>query len=105
MKLVNHFLGPLLSQIRRNNHKQPTLTLCPSLRQEKTRLDGLPEANLIGEDDAARKGIAQGEERCIQLVRVEVHLGVGERPGKTVDTAACRSLCELVSKIESMVRG
>ena len=51
--------------------------LGPLLRQHEARLDGLAEADLVGEEHALAEGLSQREERGINLVRLEVDARVG----------------------------
>ena len=51
--LSRQFLMPLLSKVRRRDDEDPAFAFRPSLGEHQARLDGLPEADLVGKQDAA----------------------------------------------------
>src|SRR5437762_9050196 len=79
MELVRELLGPLLSQVCGNDHEQLPLPLGPFLGEQQPGFNRLSESDLVGEDRALREWILERKERCVHLVRIEVHLRVGER--------------------------
>ena len=93
-ELVLQLLMPLLAQVRGNNDQNPAPPLRPALRDHQARLNGLAEAHFVGKDDAARKWVAAGEEGGIDLVRVEVDLGIDQRRGQRLHGVACRAAGE-----------
>jgi hypothetical protein len=48
-ELLGHFLEPLLAQVCGRDDQNPPLALRPLLGEHQARLDGLAQANLIGE--------------------------------------------------------
>ena len=53
VELVLQFLVPLLAQIGRDNDQDAAAALGPSLRYDEAGFDGLAQAHLIRQDDAA----------------------------------------------------
>jgi len=49
------------------------LALSPELADDEARLDGLAQPDLIGENDPARQGRAESEQRGVEMVGVQVH--------------------------------
>ncbi len=78
-ELLSQLLSPLFAERRRRDQQDQTLTLPPALRHDQRGLDRLAETHLIGEQDALGEGRAQGEQRRIHLVRVEIDARRGQR--------------------------
>lgn len=49
---------------------------------------GLAQANFIGKDNTARQRILTREERRLNLVGIQIHLNVGQRSRKFLDTVS-----------------
>ena len=60
--------------------------------------------NLVGQDDALRQGRLQGEQRCFDLMRVQVYGGVEQRHGQAVH-AARGPTRQVVSEILGVMGG
>ena len=48
-EFFGQFLKPLLTQVGRGDDQNPPLAFCPFLRQNKTRFDGLAQADFVGQ--------------------------------------------------------
>src|ERR1700689_4135090 len=55
VELLREFQHPLLANRCRAYPQLLSLAFCPGLAQHDTRLDGLSEADFVGEDDALRQ--------------------------------------------------
>ena len=104
VELVLQFLMPLLAQVGRDDDEYPAPSLGPALRDHQARLDGLAEAHFVGKDDAARKRVAAGEEGGIDLMRVEIDLGIDQRRGKRLHGVACRAAGEPPRDVLALMR-
>jgi len=49
------------------------LVLSPKLAEHNAGFDGLPEPDLVSKKHALREWRSQSEERCFDLMRVEIH--------------------------------
>ena len=67
---------PLFAQIGRHDDEDATLALGPALGDQQASFNGLAQANLVGQDHAFGKWIAGGEQRRVDLVRVQIHLRI-----------------------------
>ena len=81
-EFVLQFLVPLFAQVGGDDDEDFVPPLRPALRDDQPGFDGFAEADFVGKDDAAREGIAAGEKRGIDLVRVEVYLGIDQGRGE-----------------------
>lgn len=63
---------PLFAQVGRDDDED--LAPPSAQRCEMTKPAGLAQPHFVGKDDATRKRIAAGEERGINLMRVEIDL-------------------------------
>ena len=95
---------PLLADGRGADHQQTALAFRPELAEHDSRLDPLPEANLVGQDDALGEGRLQGKERRLDLMRVEVDGRVEQRHRQTVHSAGGTTR-EVMGEVLGMVRG
>lgn len=103
-ELVLQFLMPLLAQVGGDDDENPAPPFGPALRNDQARLDGLAEAHLVGKDDAARKWVAAGEEGSIDLMRVEIDLGIDQRRGQRLHGVACRAAGEQPRDVLALMR-
>src|SRR5690606_7714764 len=78
-ELLLQFLVPLLAQVGRDNDKNLAPSLGPALRDDQTGFNGFAEPHFVSEEHTARKRIAAGEERCIDLMRIQIDLRVDQR--------------------------
>ena len=81
-ELFLKLLVPLLAQVGRGDDQDAPLALRPALREDQTRLDGLAEPDLVGEDRPPGQGGAEREQRGLDLVRVQVHLRIDKGAGQ-----------------------
>ncbi len=101
-KLVRQLLMPLLAKVRRRNHEHSAFSLGPPLRQHQARLDGLSEPDFVGEQHATRQRRLEGEQRRVDLVRVQVDLRIDQGAGQpvvTVRRAASRQFVRVVLRV------
>lgn len=98
MELVSELLTPPLAQIRRRDDQQLPTPLRPLLGEQQPRLNGLAEANLISKNCTLREGRPKREQRGVDLVRIEIHLGVRERCGKFLDAVRRAAQAQFVSE-------
>jgi len=75
------------------------------LCQKQAGLDRLSETDLVGEDRALGERALEREERGLDLVRVQVHLRIGEHRGELLDAVGGAAARQLVGKIPRMVIG
>ena len=80
-ELLPHLVPPLRPERRRDEDEDAALPLRHQLGDHHPRFDGLAEAHLVGEDAAAVGDRLEGEGRRLELVRVQVDLGLGEGRG------------------------
>ena len=88
------------------------LALRPPLRQHQPRLDRLAEADLVGQQHAPRERRPEREQRRVDLVRVQIDLGIDQGAGQpvvAVRRAAARqlvgqSLRETESRLMSLMK-
>src|SRR5450756_423957 len=99
VELVRQLLRPLFAQVGRHDHQHPARALDPLLRQQQPSLDRLPQPHLVGEDGALGKRAAEGEERRLDLMRVEIDLRVGENSSELLDAVGRAALGDLVGEV------
>ncbi|MGI2324588.1 MULTISPECIES: hypothetical protein [unclassified Methylococcus] len=68
-----------------------------------TVVDEADEAHFVSEDDAARKRVAAGEQGGIDLMRIEIHLGIDQRRGQRLHGVACRAAGEQPGDVLALV--
>jgi hypothetical protein len=85
------------------DHKQPTFPFGPKLAKDDTSFNCLSKANFICQDDTLGKWGLQGEQRRLDLVRIEVHSGIKKGHRKTVN-AIRGPAGQIMSEIFRMVR-
>lgn len=78
VELLLKLQRPLLADGSRADHQEPALTLSPKLAQHDPRLNRLSEAHFVRQDHAFGERRLQGEQRCFDLVWVEIDRGVEE---------------------------
>lgn len=105
VELLVEFLTPLLAQVGGYDDKQVPLSLGPFLRNEQPCLDRLPKPNLICEDCALRERTAKREERCFDLVWVQVDLRVRENGRQLLDTVRRAAAGQFESEVFGMIVG
>lgn len=104
-EFLREFLMPLLAQVGRRDHQHAALAFGPVLREHQARLNGFAEAHLVGEDRALRKRRSEREERRFDLMRVEVHLRIYQRPRELFRTVGGTALGEFVGEEFRVVWG
>ncbi len=82
------FLLPLHSEHGRDNDQNPSAAFRPPLCQDNSCFDGLTKTHFIGENRAAGQWRTKREQGCIDLMRVKVNTGIGNRAGEGFDVAA-----------------
>ena len=100
-----YFLMPLFAQVGRGDDKNAAFALCPVLQDDEAGFDGFAQPHFVGKDDAAREGIAAGEKRGINLVRVEVYLGIDQGRGEGFDAVAGSAPGRLPGKVLALLWG
>jgi len=104
-EFVLQFLVPLFAQVGGDDDEDFVPPLCPALRDNQPRFDGFAEADFVGEDDAARERVTAGEECGIDLVRVEVYLGINQGRGEGFDAIAGGATGELPGEVLVLLVG
>src|SRR5690606_21942881 len=79
VELVLQFLVPLLTQVGRNNDQNTAAAFGPAHRYNKTSLNGLAEADFVGENYPARERVAAGEQCRFDLMGIEIDLRINQR--------------------------
>jgi hypothetical protein len=87
IEFFSEFEAPLFAQTGWADHQESALALGPVLTEHQSGLDGLAEADLVGEYHPHRQGASEGEEGRFDLMRIEVHAGVEEGHGQALDAA------------------
>src|SRR5262249_49312796 len=104
-ELLLQLLLPLLAEDSGGDYEDAALVLGPELANDQGGLNGLAQANLVGEDGAAREGGGKGEEGGVELVGVEVHRGIEHRRADLGDAVGGAATGQLVSIVGSVIRG
>ena len=102
-EFVLQFLVPLFTQVGGGDDEYFAPPLRAALCDDQPGFDGFAEADFIGKDDAAREGIAAGEKRGIDLVRVEVYLGIDQGRGEGFDAVAGGAPGQLPGKVLALL--
>ena len=89
IELGFEFLLPLLSQGRGDDEENSAFPLCPPLGDDDTRLDGFSKADLVCENDAARKRRTKRKEGGVYLMGIEVHTSARNGTRKRLYAASC----------------
>jgi len=92
MKFFLEFHAPLHPQSGRADDQQPAAALGPVLAKDQPRLDGLAQPDLVSEDHAPGKRGAEGEEGGLELMGIEIDVGVEEGVGDFADEIAAEVL-------------
>jgi len=69
-------LTPLLAKVRWADDEQGTPSFRPILGEQYPRLDCLAESYFVGEDGPLGQGRPESEERGLNLVGIQIHLGI-----------------------------
>ena len=99
VELVGQLLRPLLAQVGRHDHQHLPPALGPLLRQEQPSLNRLPQPHFVGENRALGERAAEGEERRLNLVGVEIDLRVSKNRRELLDAARRAALGDLVGEV------
>ena len=75
IEFLRELCEPLLPEARRQDEEDAPFILRPLLRDDDAGLDGLAEAHLVREEDSPRQGGAEGSQRGVYLVGIQVDLG------------------------------
>ena len=67
-------------------------------------LDGFPQPDLVGQDGTTRKRGAEGEERRLDLVRVEVDLGIRQHRRQLLDAVGSATPRQFMGEVLGVVR-
>ena len=89
---------PLLAKIRRRDDEDAPFALCPFLGNDEACLDGLAEADLVGEQGTLRQGRVERKKRGVDLMRIEIDLRTGDRTGELFRAVGGAALGQLVSE-------
>ena len=89
----------------RADNQQPPLFLGPELAQNQPGLDRLAQADLVGQQDALGDGRLKGEDGRVDLVRVEVHTGVEQRPRQPLNLPGPPLAGQFVGEVLGVVDG
>ena len=95
----------MFAQVRGKDHEQSAFALGPALGQEQASLDRLSEAHFVRENCTPRERVAKGEERRLDLVGIEVDLGVRKHGRELLDAVGTGSAGERVSEILRVIAG
>lgn len=79
--------------------------LGPLLRDHQTSLDCFPKTDLVRKDRTARKGITEGEQCCLNLVRVQIDLSVNECSSELVILVRTAPSGQFMGEILGVKRG
>ena len=90
VELFFQLLLPLFAERGREDQEDSPSPFGPSLGQDDSGLNGLPQANLIGKDYPLGQRRPEGEHGGIDLMGVEIDAGIGNRPGEIVDAVRGR---------------
>ena len=102
-ELLEQLLLPLLAQARRRDDQDAALALGPVLRDDDARFDRLPEADLVGEDDAVQVRRLEREEGRIDLMRLRLNLGIEKQARKFADVVVRVGTLKLVGVVLRLV--
>ena len=98
-ELVRQFLAPLLAQVGRHDDQQAALSFGPVLGEQEPGLDGLAQPDFVGQDRTLREGAAEGEECGLDLMGIQIDLGIGQHRRELLDAVGGTAFGELVGKI------
>ena len=98
-------LLPLLTETRWSDDENVALPLGPILRDDDTRLDCLPETDLVGKDHSRQKGRLKREECRINLVRLGLHLRVEQKAGKLAHVVTRVTALQFVRVVLRLILG
>ena len=95
--------SPLLADRCWTHHKDFALALSPVLTYDQPRFDGFAKPYFVGEYHALGERRAQCKECCLDLVRVEVDLGIEKRHRQAVKPFGCMA-GQIPGKVFGMIR-
>lgn len=104
-ELVGEFLTPLLAEIGRHDDQEPALAFGPPLGKQDARLDGLTETHLVGEDGPFGQGRLKGKEGGLDLVGIQIDLGISQRSRQFADAVRRTAFGQLMGKVGGVIRG
>ena len=79
-ELLGELLVPLLAQIGRRDHQNAPLAFGPSLRKHQSGLDGLAQADLVGQQGPFRERRIKREQGSFDLMGVQIDLALATTP-------------------------
>ena len=106
-ELLQQLLMPLLAQVGRHDDQDVPAPLGPALRDHQAGLDRLAQPHLVGQDHALRQRVAEGEQRGLDLMRVQIDLRIHQRGGQQICglTAPAHSTRKLPCDVLAVVGG
>ena len=84
VELLLQLQSPLFSDRSWADYQQTAFTLGPELAQHDSGLDRFAQSDFVGQNDALGEGGLQCEERCLDLMWIQVDRSVEERHGQSV---------------------
>ena len=79
------------------------LSLGPFLRQHQPGLDGLAEADLVGQQRAFGERRAESEQRRVDLMRIQIDLRVDQRRRELLHAVGRAAARQLVGEVLGVV--
>ena len=104
-ELVVQLLRPLLAQARRADDQEPTAALSPVLANHQRGFDGLAQSNFVRQQHAFLQWVSKGEQRCLDLMRVQIDAGIEQRLGEAIYAIGGVSPRQLVGVVLGVVGG
>ncbi|MCP9451828.1 MAG: hypothetical protein NNA23_03990 [Nitrospira sp.] len=105
VKLVLKLLAPLLAQVGGKDDQEAPLPLGPLPGDQSSGLNRFTKAHFVGKGGPLREGTAEGEQRGLDLVRIEVNLRIGEYGGKLLHAIGGATPGQFVSQVFRVVGG
>ncbi len=99
VELVGQLLARLFPEVGRENHEQAALPLRPLLREQQTCLDCLAQPYLVGKYRALRERALERKERRLDLMWIEIDLGVRQHCRQLLDAVGWTALCQLLGEV------
>ena len=104
-ELVVQLLRPLLAQARRADDQEPTAALSPVLANHQRCFDGLAQPHLVSQQYAFLQWVPKGEQRRLDLMRVQIDAGIEQRLGEAINAIGGVSPRQLVGVVLGVVGG
>src|SRR5439155_25298468 len=79
-EFLRQLLITLLAKIGRHDDKNTAFSLGPLLGNDQASLDSLAQADFIRDQRPLGEWRIEGEQRRIDLMRIQIHLRPGDRP-------------------------